>query len=109
MTFATLTAEAMGQTGKRNLEHEVILLVNRPDGSTDEFGLVVEVPYDRPLIVDREIPVKISPSRKGYLEIDFDSMPSLNDIGSAAVDAARNGRIPDVAGDLGYEKDDQGA
>ena len=103
VTWVSLTEHAAGQTEKRDLEHEVSLLVTRPDGGTEEMGLVVEVPYDKQLTEGRQVPVKVSASKRSYLEIDFDAMPSLNDIGRSAADAARSGEEFDV-GELGFRK-----
>lgn len=92
--FSTLTAKAARQTGKRNLDHEVRLAVDRPEGGTREVTLEATVPWDRSLRIGASIPVRISPTEPEYVEIDFDSMKSMNDFGNAAVQAAREGRPP---------------
>jgi len=103
VTYVSLTEHSAGQTEKRDLEHEISLLVTRADGGTEEMGIVVEVPYDKQLIEGRQVPVKVSASKRSYVEIDFDAMPSLNDIGRSAADAARSGEEFDV-GELGFTK-----
>lgn len=106
MLFATLTPKAARQTEKRNLEHEVKLAVDRPEGGTREVTLTTTVPWDRSLPIGSRVPVMISPSSPDFVEIDFGSMKALTDLGNAAVDAAREGRnvTPE---DLGFTPADE--
>ena len=99
--FAALTPKASRQTGKRNLEHEVKLAVDRPEGGRRELVLITTVPWDRPLGTRSREPVRVSPTDPDYVEIDFENLEPVTTVGDAALEAAREGRAP-TPSDLGF-------
>lgn len=103
VTFAALTSKAARQTDKLSLDHEVRLRVHRPDVGEVDVSLVCRVPHGIVLTLGADVPVWISASDPDFLEIDFDGVVSLEDVGLAAAEAAREGRPFNVADALGQD------
>ena len=91
------TEKGARQTGKRNIEHLIVLELG---GREVEHKCVV--PYDRQPLLGDMVPVTWSPSEPDRLEIHFDRMPVFSERMRASADAARKGDHAGAAEALGF-------
>jgi hypothetical protein len=95
------TARGYRETGRRNVEQSLELLVDLPGTGPVRMNLVARVPWDRTPLVGDRIPIDVA--QRKVVGVIWDEMPSLTARSLASAQAARNGDAPATARALGFE------
>jgi hypothetical protein len=100
------TARGYRETGRRNVEQSLELLVDLPGTGPVRMNLVARVPWDRTPLVGDRIPLDVDVAQRKVVRVTWDEMPSLTARSRASAEAARNGDTAGAARALGFELKD---
>ena len=103
------TEKAARQEGKRNVDYELRLRVGPPGRDPYDVVLATKVPWDKTPLVGGVLPVTVSASDPGRVEVRWDDAPSLTEAALASGEAARRGDVAGAAEALGFELRDPDA
>jgi len=102
------TAKAARQEGKRDVEYDLRLRVELPDGGTAEVDHATRVPALKLPTIGQRLPVTVSPEDPTRLRIEWDDTPDVTDRAHASAEAAQRGDAAGAAEALGFTLRDPG-
>lgn len=100
------TARGYRETGRRNVEQSLELLVDLPGTDSVRMYLVARVPWDRTPLVGDRIPIDVDAAQRKVVGVIWDEMPSLTARSLMSAEAARNGDTAGAASALGFQRQD---
>jgi hypothetical protein len=97
------TARGYRETGRRDVQQSLKLLVALPGSAPARVTLVTRVPWDRTPLVGYSIPVTVDVAHRKLVRVLWAEMPSLTARSLASAEAARSGDATGAARVLGFE------
>jgi hypothetical protein len=103
------TARGYRETGRRNVEQSLELLVDLPGTDSVRMNLLARVPWDRTPLVGDRIPIDVDVAQRKVVGVIWDEMPSLTARSLVSAEAARDGDTTGAASALGFHLQDPNA
>ena len=97
------TARGGRETGRRDVQQSLKLLVELPGAGPVRVTLVTRLPRDRTPLVGDRVPVEVDLAPRKIVSALWDEMPSLAARSLASAEAARNGDSAGAASAFGFE------
>jgi hypothetical protein len=97
------TARGARQTGARDPELQLQLVVTMPDGSTFASDYVDKVPHAKSPLVGDTLPLEVDEDERRVVRVLYDEMPDLAERARASAAAAQAGDAAGAAAALGFE------
>lgn len=92
----------MRQTGRRDVEHEITLVVTVAGGSPYSVALTDTVPHQKSPLLGDVLSITVSPDDPMDVTIDWDQAPDLAARARSAAAAVKDGDVAGAAEALGF-------